>query len=167
MQTQLCPQIHTRPHRMRFNALKHTPRVSTAEHMASRLKLNTVKGDMWQMAITDKLMKECVLSAYTGKRTQCRWCNTPLTGRQRRWCSPACADSAAAQHWFSWSRLYVRDIRDKHCLKCGNKNNLEVNHIKPANGTHHQSTCLHHTDNLETLCKECHRKITNTQRRQK
>lgn len=46
--------------------------------------------------------------------------------------------------------------RDHHqCVQCGNTENLEVDHIKNvANGGSHD------LDNLQTLCRPCHRKKT-------
>jgi 5-methylcytosine-specific restriction endonuclease McrA len=41
---------------------------------------------------------------------------------------------------------------------------LEVNHIVPANGAHGVVSCVHHLDNIETLCHPCHVKVTNAQR---
>jgi len=37
---------------------------------------------------------------------------------------------------------------------------LEVNHIEPAAGRHGQLSCVHHLDNLETLCLPCHKEHT-------
>lgn len=37
---------------------------------------------------------------------------------------------------------------------------LEVNHREPALGAHGTLSCLHHLDNLETLCVACHRETT-------
>ena len=37
---------------------------------------------------------------------------------------------------------------------------LEVNHIVPALGAHGTLSCLHHLDNLETLCVACHLAFT-------
>lgn len=34
---------------------------------------------------------------------------------------------------------------------------LEVNHIDPAAGRHGQLSCVHHLENLETLCLGCHK----------
>jgi thymidine kinase len=41
---------------------------------------------------------------------------------------------------------------------------LEVNHREPALGAHRTLSCVHHLDNLETLCVACHRLATATQR---
>jgi len=37
---------------------------------------------------------------------------------------------------------------------------LEVNHIDPCAGRHAQLSCVHHLDNLETLCLPCHKEHT-------
>lgn len=116
------------------------------------------------MPITDTMMKKCELSQFTGNKYRCRWCNKALTGKQKRWCSEQCAGEASGEHWFSWARQYVR-IRDgKQCITCGSRQQLEVNHIVQAEGSHSKASCLHHTANLETLCKKCHLEVTRKQR---
>ena len=37
---------------------------------------------------------------------------------------------------------------------------LEVNHREPALGKHGMLSCVHHLDNLETLCVTCHKATT-------
>jgi hypothetical protein len=39
-------------------------------------------------------------------------------------------------------------------------NRLEVNHRRPALGAHGTLSCVHHLENLETLCVACHRETT-------
>ena len=39
-------------------------------------------------------------------------------------------------------------------------NRLEVNHRQPALGAHRTLSCVHHLENLETLCVACHRATT-------
>jgi hypothetical protein len=41
---------------------------------------------------------------------------------------------------------------------------LEVNHRVPALGAHRTLSCLHHLENLETLCVPCHRTTTAASR---
>jgi hypothetical protein len=41
---------------------------------------------------------------------------------------------------------------------------VEVNHREPALGAHGTLSCVHHLDNLETLCVACHREITSAAR---
>jgi hypothetical protein len=43
-------------------------------------------------------------------------------------------------------------------------NRLEVNHREPALGAHRTLSCVHHLENLETLCVACHRETTATMR---
>jgi len=38
---------------------------------------------------------------------------------------------------------------------------LEVNHVIPCLGAHTVLSCLHHLDNLETLCVACHKQHTS------
>jgi len=45
-------------------------------------------------------------------------------------------------------------------------NRLEVNHLEPALGAHGTLSCIHHLDNLETLCVLCHKAITAAARRE-
>jgi hypothetical protein len=39
-------------------------------------------------------------------------------------------------------------------------NRLEVNHRSPALGAHGALSCIHHLENLETLCVACHKATT-------
>jgi hypothetical protein len=43
-------------------------------------------------------------------------------------------------------------------------NRLEVNHRLPAMGAHRTLSCVHHLENLETLCVACHRETTAAMR---
>jgi hypothetical protein len=43
-------------------------------------------------------------------------------------------------------------------------NRLEVNHRQPALGAHRTLSCVHHLENLETLCVACHRETTAAMR---
>jgi 5-methylcytosine-specific restriction endonuclease McrA len=47
------------------------------------------------------------------------------------------------------------------------KYRLEVNHKVPALGAHAEVSCIHHLDNLETLCGPCHRGTTSAQARER
>jgi predicted HNH restriction endonuclease len=40
---------------------------------------------------------------------------------------------------------------------------LEVNHIVPVVGDRSSYSCNHHQDNLQVVCVDCHRLITNQQ----
>lgn len=51
--------------------------------------------------------------------------------------------------------------RDHHqCTQCGATHNLEVDHIHNV-----ASGGTHHIDNLQTLCRECHREKTRREMR--
>lgn len=98
----------------------------------------------------------------------CHWCAEELPPKRRRWCSDACARKFQNNHWWPSARRTARR-RDKYaCLRCGRKRRdkirLEVNHIEPALGRHSEISCAHHLTNLETLCHECHRRVTTAQR---
>lgn len=117
------------------------------------------------MAITDRMMKSCDLSAWRGSALHCRWCNKKLTGKQKRWCSPHCGNAASTHHWFSWARkVVVRNGRYDGCVKCGSHERLEVNHITPCLGLHSKASCKHHVTELELVCRKCHLEITREQR---
>jgi hypothetical protein len=45
------------------------------------------------------------------------------------------------------------------------ENRVEVNHRRPALGAHAMLSCIHHLENLETLCVDCHKIFTSTTRR--
>jgi len=47
----------------------------------------------------------------------CSWCDAPLTGRRKRWCSDPCGISAG---WaFAGPRGWVSEVHDARCAKCG------------------------------------------------
>ena len=59
-------------------------------------------------------------------------------------------------------------VRNPHCgvvrAKYDDPNaKLEVNHKVPRAGAGYGWGCWHHLDGLETLCRPCHRKVTNAQ----
>jgi hypothetical protein len=115
-----------------------------------------------------------------------------LPARRRTWCSDRCNDAFWNNHWWSRARAAAKK-RDKYrCCRCGHvppkrpsrarfpteaaykaaartwragraENRLEVNHRVQALGTHRSLTCLHHLENLETLCVACHRAETAAQ----
>jgi predicted nucleic acid-binding Zn ribbon protein len=124
----------------------------------------------------------------------CAWCGQPLPARRRTWCSERCSDAFWDNHWWSRARVAAKR-RDKYrCARCGHvppkrpsrtrfpvetdyraamrvwragraANRVEVNHRLPALGAHGTLSCIHHLDNLETLCVECHKSFTAAGRR--
>lgn len=111
-------------------------------------------------------MRKCSVAAgpfYPNER-KCDWCGSALVGRRRRWCSDPCSRKWYTNHIYSWARKSAKRRDRWRCVKCGSKNKLEVNHIKPCLGKHGKKGCWHHIDNLETLCHECHVQVTNEQR---
>lgn len=114
-------------------------------------------------ARTREVKIACELSTWTGEGGKCHWCNTPLTGRQRSWCSVACRRAFERNHVWSRARAAARR-RDKYtCRSCGATEHLEVNHTDPVNGNGYGMSCKHHQDKLETLCHDCHVPVTNAQ----
>lgn len=135
-----------------------------------------------------ELLRDCALAAAAAPGA-CAWCATPLAGRRRVWCGDRCATKFWTNHWWSLARAAAKR-RDKYaCVRCGRalpkrptrarfpreaafraatrawraarkRERLEVNHIAPARGAHRKLSCLHHLDNLETLCVDCHKAFT-------
>jgi hypothetical protein len=119
----------------------------------------------------------------------CAWCSEDLPPRRRTWCSERCSTAFWTNHWWSPARRAAKR-RDKYsCVQCGHRppkrptraafgtqgdyraamtayravrktDRLEVNHIVPALGRHGVLSCIHHLENLETLCVACHKRYT-------
>ncbi|MCH8226028.1 MAG: HNH endonuclease [Chloroflexi bacterium] len=105
----------------------------------------------------------------TPRDGHCWRCGDPLPKRRRRWCSDACGRWYGDQHHWTSARKLVRR-RDKwSCQHCGirpKRGGIEVNHIVPRNGGGYLFGCWNHHDNLETLCHDCHVRVTNLQRKE-
>lgn len=86
-------------------------------------------------------------------------CGIPLPKYRRKWC---CDDHGLWYHQnHSWTLARSKTLsRDKRCVKCGSIRDLEVNHIEPRRGRGYSNGCHNHQDNLETLCHDCHVKVT-------
>jgi hypothetical protein len=130
------------------------------------------------------LLAVCALAR--GGLGGCAWCGAELPPRRRSWCSDRCNTAFWNNHWWSQAR-HAAKVRDRYrCRRCGHAppkrpnrvaypldaaykaamrswragrptNRLEVNHRVPALGAHGRLSCLHHLDNLETLCVGCHK----------
>jgi len=119
----------------------------------------------------------------------CAWCAAELPPRRRSWCSDRCGELFWMNHWWSVARTAAKRRDRYRCKRCGVRGpkrpsasahrtrkaylaalrayreekkvaRLEVNHIDPAAGKHRQLSCVHHLDNLETLCLSCHKHHT-------
>jgi Fe2+ or Zn2+ uptake regulation protein len=101
------------------------------------------------------------------RRGHCDWCGKKLKGKQRRWCSRNCEGHHKANHQFTRGKQALKKAAAwYYCERCGKlTQQVDVDHIKPANGTHRSWSCLHHHDNLRILCKDCHKPITARQAR--
>jgi hypothetical protein len=130
------------------------------------------------------LLAACALAQ--GRPGSCCWCGAVLPPRRRTWCSDRCGEAFWENHWWSVARRAAKR-RDKYrCRRCGHAppkrpskarfpraaefraamrawragrptERLEVNHRLPALGAHRALSCVHHLENLETLCVACHR----------
>lgn len=116
--------------------------------------------------------KECNMVPDSAKVAgACNWCGKQLPRNKdgsikkaRRWCSRRCNYVWLTNHVWSFARKSALH-RDRHrCVHCGGANGLEVNHIVPLVGRGYHAGCCHHLSNLETVCKNCHVKITKRQR---
>jgi hypothetical protein len=101
-------------------------------------------------------------------REQCRqaricwWCGKALTGRQVYWCDGDCVREWRAAHDWTTARGLAMLRANGLCLRCGAPAE-EVNHRVPLVGRGYHSGCVHHPDNLEPLCHDCHTVETTKQ----
>lgn len=108
-------------------------------------------------------------------------CAKPLTGRQTKWCSRRCTEMFLENHqWTPAQKAALK--RDRYtCQRCGHcpgkrpdslgrmiwrrrRHGMEVNHIAPLNGRGYHGGCVHHQNNLQVLCHDCHVDVTKRQR---
>lgn len=104
----------------------------------------------------DTLSIGCPLVQWKGEKGRCNWCDKELTGRQQRWCSSTCSEAYGRNHWWTAAREAAKDRDGWKCTQCGSDSALEVHHIEAAVGRHSRADCIHHVDNLVTLCHWCH-----------
>lgn len=103
------------------------------------------------------------LTPFADTEGVCDACGKTLTGRQKRWCSRECSFTGWKEHDWNSARRAAR-VRDGHkCVTCGSRQALEVNHIVPRVGEGYGWGCWNHPENLETLCHDCHVKVTKAQ----
>jgi hypothetical protein len=131
-----------------------------------------------------ELLKDCALARPSAGG--CAWCGAALPLGRRRWCRDACSEAFWKNHWWSLARQAAKRRDRWRCVRCGRAapkrpsahafaareeylaafrgwraarktGRLEVNHREPCAGLHGTLSCLHHLDNLETLCVPCHR----------
>jgi hypothetical protein len=140
------------------------------------------------------LLAACPLAA--GQAGACAWCGADLPPRRRTWCGERCSNAFWSNHWWTLARRAAKR-RDKYrCRRCGHTapkrparvrypsetafrnamrawrkeksaGRVEVNHREPALGAHGTLSCIHHLENLETLCVACHREVTAASRRER
>ena len=129
-------------------------------------------------------MTDAVLCVDRTIKKFCWWkdCRRPLPKYKRHYCSNRCATLFAMNHSWTMARVWAIRLSYHSCEGCrvvdvefadamvGEHRRvknlaLEVNHIVPLNGAYRAKTCANHQENLETLCHECHRKVTAQQRR--
>lgn len=99
----------------------------------------------------------------------CDRCEVELPKGRKRWCSDDCAAHYYRHHIWQYARNAALR-RDKRrcvngCVFVDSTVPLEVDHIEAAKGAHSKHACVHHLDNLRTLCVPCHKARTAEQRR--
>lgn len=103
------------------------------------------------------------LTPFKDEAGVCDACGKQLVGRQQRWCSRECAFVEWNDHDWNSARKAARKRDGEQCVTCGSRDRLEVNHIEPRVGQGYGWGCWNHQDNLETLCHDCHVKVTKAQ----
>lgn len=121
--------------------------------------------------MTDGQLLACEASGWNGGPGLCRWCDGPLEGKRRRWCSDECSWAFTSNHMWSAASRAARKRDDNACVQCGAsetlervghgwsaglRSSLQVHHRTPVLGAHSVFGCHHHLAGLVTLCKPCH-----------
>ena len=83
-------------------------------------------------------------------------CKKFKNGNYRKYCDLHDSFSLMRERYWSLFKVRILD-RDGCCVKCGSKNDLEVDHILPLM----TGGKMWDENNLQTLCKVCHRSKTN------
>lgn len=95
----------------------------------------------------------------------CDRCEAELSTGRRRWCSDDCSAHYYRHHIWQYARNAALRRDKQTCVNGCDHPMLEVDHIKAARGAHSKHACVHHLDNLRTLCVPCHKARTAEQRR--
>ena len=112
-------------------------------------------------------------SYYTKIKGQCRWCGNMIvnedgTINERRSWHEECATEYMLIYHSKEQRAWVRKRDKGQCNHCGVKaGRWDVDHIKPLweqKGVSAEDLDMSYysLDNLQTLCKKCHKKKTNS-----
>lgn len=127
----------------------------------------------------DALFRTCAMSKWGEVANfhpdACRWCGEAIPARRGGpLCSSKCDREYRRNHVFGGAggaREAALERDGDACTNCGSAVSPEVDHIDAALGRHAQVDCIHHLDNLRTLCggggNSCHQQRTNRQRRER
>lgn len=96
----------------------------------------------------------CTLAYGPNSERRCEWDGRGLRGRQKRWCSRACADAAVANHCWTDARAAALKRDHSRCVVCGDPFTLQVHHDPVA--PDYKTGCQHHLGTLTTLCRAHH-----------
>ena len=97
----------------------------------------------------------------------CWWCGEPLPGRAVNWCKNECwKGSYWLNHDWGAGRAEAMRRADHKCQRCS-ATATEVNHREPLVGRGYYGGCVHHQENLEPLCHDCHTAETTRQLRER
>jgi hypothetical protein len=122
----------------------------------------------------DELARACTLSRWQGDARACRWCNHLIPERRGGpLCSSRCDREWRRNHVFGGAggaREAALERDHDTCTRTGCERthsferSLEVDHIEMARGRHGEISCIHHLDNLRSLCGPHHDAVTAGQR---
>lgn len=107
----------------------------------------------------------CKLTLWSGDSSLCQVCNNEIIDKRRSvFCSKKCSLWWEKNHLWRKARTATRR-RDKYsCVICGvhkSVESIDVDHRNPINGINYNiPSCIHHQDNLQTLCKTHHKEKT-------
>ena len=113
-------------------------------------------------------------SYYTQTKGHCRWCSKVIlkeddTINERKSWHEECATEYMIIYHSKEQRAWIRRRDGGECNHCGNTGmRWDVDHIKPLveqKGVREEDLdwSYYSLDNLQTLCKKCHRKKTNSE----